>query len=690
MGGFENWRNFMMILFPKCFQDRLEDGTEFCISLVDLMMVLAPCVLSMKDAPFDTYPLLRKIEKTVAYYQNNEEDVTRPLIKTATVVMIDTVHRVPKNKTAKQKMRDGDQCQYMNEELYNKMMTLNEPVNHLFISEGAQQFPYPLEGNTVWRSVNLKLQLYRVVTHHLLCTPVKEGKVLIIDDGPAFAADDFEAVRKRMIDEHHFNERTPFEQECLVHQLLTHSKNFITRYMVWHDSKFRRFESTATGEADIKIQHYIRRDNGAKKFLVVNQDTDVIFILLLHMKTLLKDDETDDDIEVWLDTRSPCDKRDARPYRYINIKKLYYAILRLFENEYPGVLYPVETFCFLVFTQETDFTRRFHKCLQVYDSVVWNVFSELHSCHKDYIKFSQDSKHGLKRQAKQNAFSKELEGLLNHAINYDAVKKSYILIHWKIKNFYFLLCQQRIMNVRKKLSISNGVYDNKNETTLIPPAELLIYAREICEKLEKFKKYEETQQKTFINLLKRKSPHTDSHESVKKLKRSSRPATIIYLEVNDEKEEEEREEIVLNSDRKKPASFTLDDLTYLRMNEAELRVHSKKEIPDQYYGVLNENDMLARVYRVEWYLAYCTDGWRSSPLTYDFTQCARQDNSLSVWGWKQVEHTDISMLNSTYLATRYSPYESPENFFVASEILETNDVYHNRYTQVLPLEEIKL
>lgn len=685
MGGFEQWRNFLLVLFPLCFHEKIERGTEFCLCLVDLMMVLAPGVLAKKDCTFETSQLLQRIEKTVAHYQNNEEDEERPLIKTATVVMIDTVHRVPKNKSAKQRVRDGDEIQFMNQEAYEKMMALHTPEDKLFISNNYQPYFYPLEGRMVWRSVNLKLQLYRLVTHHLLSTPVAQEKVLIIDDGLAYTTEDFARVRQQMIDEHQFGERTAFEQECLVHQLLTNSKNFVTRFMVWHDGTFRRFDSTGTGEADIKIQHYIRRDNGAKKFLVVNQDTDVIFILLLHMVTLLKEDETDDEIEVWIDTRSPTDKADNRAYRFINVKKLYYSIQRLFREEYPGVLHPVETFCFIVFSLETDFTRKFPKCLQVYESVVWNLFSELHSTKKSYIKFS--TKAGIQRQERQTMYARELYGLLNRGVAYDHVKKFFILDHERVKDFYFLLCQLRVMRVRKDLCLSSGAYDQCKETPLIDTSELLIYAREVCEKLEQFKKYEASQEKVmgqFLQSKKRKLSTEEQQGGEKKFKKSSRQRTIIHLEVSHPDEEQEDEiQAADQTTASKKASYLLDDKAYLRQNEKMLRLHAKKEIQSDFYGVPTENEMLARIYRIEWYLSYCRDGWRA-PL--DFTQMARQDSALSVWGWRERKiDASVDALNSSYYSTRYAPRESPA-MFVVSEIVETDEVYHRRYTQLPPLQ----
>lgn len=697
MGGLDKWRNFLLALFPSCFRENWEEGKEVCVCMVDLMMGLAPSVISQRDVEtFDTEYITRKMERMVVQYQNNEEDPKRPLVKTALIAMIDTFHKVPKNKSATQKSRDGDQAQHMNKVLYDEMTTLHEQDHHLFISNNNQEFAYPLQGNTVWRSDNLKLQLYRLITHHLLHIPVKKDKVLIIDDGLAFSKTDFDGVRQRMLDDHpQFKEKSEFEQDWLVHQLMIHSKNFVTRFMVWDDGSFRRFDATGTGEADIKIQHYIRRDNGAKRFLVVNQDTDIIFILLLHMHTLLHDDETDEEIEVWIDTRSPSDKVDARPYRYIDVKKLYYAIHRLFKKEYPCIRYPIDMFCFLVFSHETDFTRRFPVCLQVNETLIWNTFSELHSVNETFITFTSKLQDTIKRSNKYT-ISKTHFGMLNDTVQYDAVKRQFILKHQKIKGFYFLLCQLRIMRIQKDLRISNGHYDNHNLIVAINCNELRIYARDICERLDKFKNYETLQQKAldeFFIIKKRPAREVESTEPPpveKRFKLSSSLAKKTRLNISntptetDQRVDLDEDEI----DKKIPAikqSYLLDDTSYLRSNEKMLRLHAKKELPDEYYGVPDNNEMLARIYRIEWYMAYCRNGWRNSGdgfLHYDET--AKQDPSLSLWGWKSRPISDEEehhkMMNSTYCVSRYAPKESPSTVFVLYEVVETNQVYHKRYS----------
>jgi hypothetical protein len=214
---------------------------------------------------------------------------------------------------------------------------------------------------------------------------------------------------------------------------------------------------------------------------------------------------------------------------------------------------------------------------------------------------------------------------------------------------------------------------------------LLIYAREICEKLDQFIKYDAAQEKTMTQMFqvskKRKLAAPAEEQPIKIFKKSSRQRTIIHLDVASHEQDDCVEEDAPQAAASKKASYLLDDTAYLRQNEKMLRLHAKKDVAP-FYGVPTENEMLARIYRIEWYLSYCRDGWRA-PL--DHTQMARQDHSLSVWGWREVAVATPS-LNSTYYATRYAPREAPDTVFVVSEIIETDEVYHRRYTQVPPLQ----
>jgi hypothetical protein len=374
----------------------------------------------------------------------------------------------------------------------------------------------------------------------------------------------------------------------------------------------------------------------------------------------------------------------------------------LFKEEYPAIRYPIDTFCFLVFSLETDFTRKFPTCLQVYESLVWNTFSELHSVKSNYLVFSAKLGTGRMRSEKKQ-FDSSLHGLLNEAISYEAVKHRFYLRHEVIKKFYFLLCQMRIIRIRRDIGVTNGSYDEATRIKSIPINELLIYARDIQERIWKFRKYEADkilELDQFFQTKKRKRCPPSSNrqeeekdnnnriviEGDKKFKLSSSlgkkksvSISIVPSEMDEMVEVEEDEEFRQQQQQQtKKTSFLLDEKAYISSNEKMLRIHASKDIPDEYYGLLNENDMLARIYRLEWYLSYCRDGWRDLP-EMRFTNSARQDPTLSLWGWRERRVPESEARNSSYFNSYYtSDKKEPFAFY---EVVETNEVYHPRYRQ---------
>lgn len=693
MGGFDAWRNFLLSLFPECFLGEFEDGKEFDISIVDLMEYLAPAIQSQKMGMsktgflkeyFDTGYVTRKVDEAVAYHINYDNNPKHPIITKACVFMLDTVHNVPRNKSSKQKARDQTDLPHMNEALFHKMQslsTLKRPDNlFLFEDLGATQ-RYPLDGNTVWRSVNLKLQLYRLLTHHILHARIKPNTILLMDDGLAFSTNDYERVRKSVEYDLQIQGKGEFEKEFIINQIMTHSKDFITRFMVWEDAVFRRFHSTGIGEADIKILSYVKRGLGLKRFLVVNQDTDVIFILLLHMKSFLKGDASDDEYEVWIDTRSPNFAQSIKPYRFINVKRLYYAIEAFFTREFPLIKYPVETFCFIVFSQETDFTRKFSPSLQINPAFLWNCFAQLHTGKPDYIPFCEKACGGERRVKVSIGMKGKCGGLLNVAIQYDMVKRRYVLKHETIASFYYLLCQWKLLSLRKEIALSNGYYDY-GEDSLVPVDELLIFGREVQEILDSYKQYDAENkaesEKFFLtqSTLKRPSPTPSPCEEEKRYKPSSsltQPKRVIKISIFDDDQDEASPICPLQA----KCNITNQMRNYLVRHAKKLQQLVKRESVNEYFGILTKNDMLCRIYRIEWYLSYCTDGWKT---LLPCTERAKHDPTLSQWGWEERvvegEEEFQRVMNSSYYHAQYDPQKP--HLYQLSEVVECNRVSHKR------------
>jgi hypothetical protein len=798
MGGFQPWRTFLMNILWRHFYAQLPEGVPRRphIIMVDHMQYLAPCVVNTKQPWLDTEYVARRIEEMTRHFLNNEQDPERPYAENVVVFMFDTVHNVPKNKAAKQRSRDAnktdesttenkkkaskkegesseddgeddeeDEVPHMDEFLYEAMRRESPPLlDSLFTCNNPSSHLYTLTGLQHWRSYTLRAQLYRKLTLKLMHVPIKGKRVMIIDDGLAFSVSEYQRRREKLIKKEGFEKRSGFEKECLLAERMTRSRKYIQRFMVWPDGQYDAFPSTGIGEADIKIQAYINRESGVTRYLVVNQDTDIIFILLLHMATFLYHDERDDETEVWLDTRSPSDRSgENKPYRYIDIKRLYQGIVGLFRREYPHVYDPVSTFCFLVFSLETDFTRKFPSCLKITNALVWNTFSELHhydfnpvTVPKDYIKFSQSQsvspdKGALVRHS-QRQWSPNLCGLLNDAVQYDCVKKRFYLKHDLLAQFFYLLCQVRVMTVRADIGVLAHPVVRRKQATMeaLDPEELLIYAGEIIERLQYYKNNALKQSSIdahmgpFKRLLttattdKEEKPTADKEEPTRVIKTPRHNEETKFATANDgwmrpnksyhappnkksevsqlldhiESESTKRaivqveehvsspfntntfndttlfdEPVVqrlrafVNNAGKNGPKNTQLSLGYIQQNEKKLYDYTKAGMPPPLFGVPVMNDMLARMYREEWYLSYCCDGWRrAGPYgAVSSIEQASHDPALSVWGWQQVHHTDPAIvskhLNSTYYIMHYDP---KTRLFSLSEIVETDAVSHKR------------
>ena len=734
MGGFEKWRNFLLNLFPLCFRAALARGTTFDLCIVDLMQYLTGAVVAQRHGSgFDAQAVTQRVARAVGLHQNNEEDPTRPLLAVGLVCLLDTVQHVPKNKAAKQRQRDasGDAPTHMTAALYEALVAEKgaPPPLGLFIRCGGGETTTTtttteryaqLSGQTVWRSVNLKLQLYRAVTRQVMEAPVKEGKMLLLDDGLDFSTQDLERVRAEMAAAHDFEARSAFEQECLVAQLMTHSSAFFQRFMVGADRRVARFGKTAVGEADIKVQAYISPRLGVTRFLAVNQDTDVLFILLLHMRSLLHGDERDDALEVWLDMRSPGDKAESRPYRFVDVKRLYCAIVALFRQEFPAIEFPVETLCLLVFSLETDYTRKFHACLGIGERAVWDAFSELHHDHQAeeghlcFVDKGTGEAGRVRRKARK--FSPDCTDMLASAVRYDDEARRFVLDHGAISRFYYLLIQQSLARVRHDLALCcTGA-----EMHPLPAEELRIYARDIAERVRAHRRdgASQTTLDAFFRVAAEKRILTTDVVPVQQARKKQKPVIraepgvwtssrnnkerktdvcelldgIVEVSLcesrpccpeEEEEEEEEEASIISSSGSSTGSKDHLEMACYLTQHAAVLARVARIAGEDEFFGVPSPHAMLARIYRVEWYLAQCRDGWKANPArgTPDCVERAPSDPSLSMWGWRERplegdEAAQLDALNSTYTLAKW---DETKRGFTPWHIEETDEVSHRRY-----------
>jgi len=714
MGGFVEYLAFMMALFPDCFFAHLPPGaTVFDVAIADLMQWLSGQVMNERahHPHFNLGAVVRRVEQAVAYLQNNEDDPTRPLVLNALVCLLDTVHQVPRSKGATQRARDGSTEPHMNEARYEEIRALypESEDTDLFFATVHQERRYPFSGNEVWRSQNLKLQLYRLISCHVLSQPVRKDRVLVLDDGLACSEEDWAEWRACIVNEYHYEARSRFEQEVLMATEL--QQHALRRYMVWggEEPVHREFPATGTGEADIKVMHYLQANiaRGLRRFLVVNQDKDLIFVLLLQMQRLLREVEEGDELQVWLDTHSPGNKGDNKPYRYINMVALYKGIVALFAREFPQVRYPVETFCFLAFMRKTDFVqplcsdcpeKRGHKeCLCITDADAWNLFSELHSPNgAEYIGF------GTKfARLSERRWSQELYGLMNYAVSYDCVSRQFLFQHGALQRFYYLLFQQRLMRLRHQMRLPVPLGDSRDAMGLsgmrasaIDSQELLIYAHDVAERLEAYRLHQQRGEAKLVQtLLSFKRPASEEPDVAlqppeKKFKLSSQGGrgkllsrTFENADPVLEMEQEESKPVVVVPRVNTDADCKLAQ--YVSQNADRLRPLSRFPYK-QYHGMPTPEALLLRLYDVELYMNYLRDGWWKGPQAADeLTQRARLDDSLQVWPYEErlLEGEERTRaLNSTHYVQR-----AGERGYDLLEVLKSNHVIHRRYCENVPL-----
>jgi hypothetical protein len=560
MGKLTLMRNFLYNLFskkPGVFRRHLTDDDikSFCLIVIDMMGFLAGKVKhekkKKKEQTSESSPeeeetfhalnvaqYMRDI--ALSYMHNNEYTCTKGL-----VLLLDSVIHVPKSKAKTQQKRDttdveekNDEAKQdhkpkkepiiLNEELYNTYTSRvdMEELNHLLINE---HFEGQLPRDLVWRSGILNTQLRAVITKELASMPIRNGIKVVFDDGILISDEKYRNTRESIIRDYGFENRSEFEKDCLTSCL---AQQYFTQIFTFIGGKDPvRLPSTSLGEADIKFPRFIlppSKGTQTRKTIVVTTDTDAIITLLLHWKTM--QDEADD-VELWIDTQRPADRifGVSKPYRFINIKALYSAIIELFKEEYPTVVNPIETFVFLVCALETDFTDDFGTALRITPKVVWDTFSELHAAKlttneadgtvkrtraETFIRYNAamydeqyPTKSSLKDKDKmgviirskpgESVLPREFHDILSDAVQYkyDAKTDFYniTLDDFKCQRFLYLLCQFRVID--DLAALGNKEYDKKKlayRKFITNRDELFALATFVVEETEKHKNAKDT------------------------------------------------------------------------------------------------------------------------------------------------------------------------------------------------------
>lgn len=449
-------RNHLFNLFQRAFRRCLENNRQVDLAIIDGMQFLKGRILTATRKKqqqrtinrnengkeeegggghgredkifFNPITVANSVKETVDEYLSNSK--SQYSITKGLVFCLDSIGNVPSNKSTTQMSRDNvttttttttteqqqkkNKITVMDEVLYNehiKDLSMEE-LNYLLINES---FGCEIDGDLIWRSTNLKSQLFRVTTMQLCHCNIPEGVKLVIDDGIYIKPDEYSQLRERMIRDYNLTEAPAFIQECLATSLIRRDMTHVVSLDKRSEPLLR--EATGLGEADVKIPRFIAprcAQRGTGSYMVISQDTDLLFILLLHMKNVVQqwsnnnngggDEEIPDtEFELWLDSQTPADRNAgiSRPYRFVNIKRLYYDMLGLFAEEFPTLENPVETMALLTYSLNTDYTNGFDKYLGITHKKLWNIFSALHSGHwnqesekwiprEDYILFNQD------------------------------------------------------------------------------------------------------------------------------------------------------------------------------------------------------------------------------------------------------------------------------------------------------------
>lgn len=575
MGKLTAYRNFLFNLFPQCFAASLPVNKVFCVMIIDLTQKLA----AVKHASEKYVDPQWRAQDARAYVQtrmNDNEYINGARVRSTTVVLLDSPGNVPKIKATRQKERDkANETQnestsigsnvIMDEEAYNRFAEEYdvEAMSHLIVNS---DFLCPFSGDMIWRSVNLRLQFYRVVVQELLRMSLKKGKVLIVDDGPAIDERRYVEWRNTQIEANDYGSRSEYEKECLIGCVGLARLNH--RFILYDDGHYARLPASSWGEADVKVCEYITRDGANDSFLLYSQDTDSIFILLLHMKNLINPESgrLDDTLEVWIDTQTPIEAgKPNRPYRFINIRQLYEEIVAFFAREFPCIASPIETLTFLAYARETDFTQPFHPFLKIGDVCVWDTFSQLHTCRTDgtYAAFNQKAptneekaESGQKRKrATSDAVAPPrmarvkphpqtmrfvLSGAISVVYNEELQCSEVRMDAQRVAHFFYYLCQST--RLRSDLNALGYVTKQlKGESVLLTPDDIFTYTSEIADKIRQLKQQSNESRKKAevqfsVNGKQFKSSPIENASAVNSVERLKNHAREMVKQFSDKKE----------------------------------------------------------------------------------------------------------------------------------------------------------
>lgn len=736
MGGHDEWIALLRYWFPHCFTHEIPPGTRFDGGIIDFTQFQA--IIKNMSGAFDAHAACIRCVNTAHDYMNNTDSPDRPIFDKAIILLSDSVRHVPKAKATVQQTRDDETPQeeeeeeeakesvevdvpktpndttavFLDDRQYEQLINdLGIEYDDYIIHREMRRCEW-LTGLQVWRNYNLRWQYNTMIALEVLnrCD-VPRGKVLVFDDAVLYDTPEaYKAVRERILGDFKFHDRTPLERDALVSYMLETTS--ARRHLKHSDGMATREAATGVGEADAKICNYIQLDNGLESYLVCSQDSDTTIYALLHLKRLLEaDPEKAGRVRIHVDTQTPQDRSKGinRLHRFINIVDLYHSLVALFAREYPSVVFPIETFCFLVNSLETDFTVRLGQTYNgVTRRVLWDTFSELHhdratSRNDGYLvmptaetmKKTRQPNEPLARR-KVAHHSQKIHYVLGgddaircetHEIDErdpSVLEYRIVLNETKVERFYYLLMQVRLVKDMQELKAplpnqpmrvggTRGVKD-----TLLPyyetPSVLFVCANDILRAIEAYRRRKDLE---FINTVKTLVPTTETEEK--------KPQAKHLLPSSKQQQQQQGKKPL------RPMSAIMADIgptishapTEKQYDEKAMSKLATKHIPAD-YGLLTRVQMRGRIRRCTWILNYMQNATVCNAFATCYKSVERRPKSgdasgespLSFYGWRtrDIKTQSTRDLNCSYYECRLISVPLGEVPLRISIVEETDDV----------------
>lgn len=679
---------FLLRLFPECFSKTLNESFDICI--LEGMPYFAQKIIPLQNNKQTMRQLSISLKTTIHSILNNRIE-NGPIINRGVIVLLDNFYNVPGNKSLIEIKRDSKSSEFLektwlNEDEYINLRKEKNLKDDELIYENCNDTLYS-KGIYLWRDINLRWLIHRILSHELISIPVPKDKFLLIDEGIFMSKKDYEIESKKILEKYHMIDSSLFEKHTLISFEM---KDYMKSAIVFPEHKVHYINSNKIGESDLKILSHIKRTENDDSYLVISPDGDILFLLLLHMKGILNRKTFDFDNKVYLDTQTTGDKYEGieRDYRYININLLYKKLIEFFYQDFRGVTYPIETFAMLFLSYFSDYTEKVSPYLKIGPAKIWNSFAYLHCTNiNGYIPFT--AKKEIKCRPPSDipeiiferkplinnlSSSRNFIGIINTCISiipgdikellneksYDGTsskdKMGYFAtffgfdfhIDSLLKFFYYIYQQPLLPKFKKENFIKNTdpIYDYN---------QLLNYAKKYKDKYDGNTHQQPTPKKLFFNNcnldVKKSQDIIDKLIPNKSIKKPSIRNCMDSI----------REKNLQNNNTLQ----TINDLLNLTDLKSELpplkKPLEKKSIPEL-CGLLSVKELISRITSLKWVCNYFQNGWKSPYFCQSYHHNYTKNQNLSINGWKLkiFDRENQQSISSNYLIRIKNPYWKEE------------------------------